>query len=60
MCLGRNLGPPVMQLILIAVVQRYALHFRPRYPGDPIPDFGFELSPRGPTLMTVHRAAPAR
>jgi cytochrome P450 len=56
MCLGRNLAPLICQLILVTVVQRYALHFAPQYPGDPVPEFAFELGPRDRLLMTVHRA----
>jgi cytochrome P450 len=56
MCLGRNLGPLIMQLILVMIVQRFALHFHASFPGDPVPDFGFELSPRDPVWMTLHTA----
>jgi cytochrome P450 len=58
MCLGRNLGPLVMQLMTVAIVQRYSLQFRPTFPGEPVPNFGFELSPRDPVMMTIHRIAP--
>jgi cytochrome P450 len=55
-CLGRNLAPLVMQLIVVAIVQRYSFQFRPSYPGDPVADFGFELGPRDKMMMTIHRA----
>ncbi len=55
MCLGRNLGPVMMQLIVVMVVQKYGLQYRPRVPGEPVADFGFELGPRDPVMMTIHR-----
>jgi cytochrome P450 len=56
MCLGRNLGPMVMQLMLVAIAQRYSLQLPLSIPEDPVPDFGFELSPRDKVIMTIHRA----
>ena len=55
MCLGRNLAPPICQLVIASIVQRYELRLAPRFPGDPLPHFGFELGPRDRLMMTVHR-----
>jgi cytochrome P450 len=54
-CLGANLAPRVIELIAVMVWQRYNLQFRPRFAGDPVLEFGFEIMPRDKVLMSVHR-----
>ena len=44
-CMGGALAPYVMQLVILLVSRK--MHFKhcPRYPGDPISEFGFEIHP---------------
>jgi cytochrome P450 len=55
MCLGANLAPMVMGLIIARVFQRYRLGFAPRFAGDPESVFGFEIHPRDQIRMRVER-----
>jgi cytochrome P450 len=55
MCLGANLAPLVMGLIVARVFQRYRLEFAPRFAGDPESEFGFEIHPRDQIRMRVER-----
>lgn len=54
-CLGANLAPMVMGLVVACVFQRYRLEFAPRFVGDPEPEFGFEIHPRDQIRMRVER-----
>lgn len=45
-CLGAQLAPMVIILTLAGIFQKYRLDFRPRFAGDPIADFGFEIHPQ--------------
>lgn len=58
MCLGRNLAPIICQLILVMLVQEFTFTFAPRFPGDPILDFGFELAARGGIWMIPREKNP--
>ena len=54
-CLGANLAPMVLGLIIACVFQRYRLEFAPRFAGDPHSEFGFEIHPRDQIRMRVER-----
>jgi cytochrome P450 len=54
-CLGANLAPMVMGLIIARVFQRYHLEFAPRFAGDPQSEWGFEIHPRDQIRMRVAR-----
>ncbi len=58
-CLGANLGPRVIELVTLMLLRRHALRFRPRFAGDPVPEFGFELCPKDAVVMEVQRAGGA-
>lgn len=53
MCLGANLAPLVLQLIIVSVFQKYQLEFEPRFEGDPEEEFGFEIHPHDQIRMRV-------
>jgi cytochrome P450 len=54
-CLGANLAPMVLGLIVAGVFQRYRFEFVPRFAGDPESEFGFEIHPRDQIRMRVER-----
>ena len=46
MCLGANLAPMIMKLVLASVFQRYRLEYHSATGGPPVADIGFETHPR--------------
>ena len=60
MCLGANLAPMVLQLIIVSVFQQYRLEFKPRFAGDPEAEFGFEIHPRDHICMQLSRVPQRR
>lgn len=55
MCLGANLAPLVLQLVIASVFQKYRMEFKPRFDGDPVEEFGFEIHPHDQICMDVRR-----
>jgi cytochrome P450 len=53
MCTGANLGPRIIQLVINRIHLRFKTHFHERFPGDPVPCFGFELAPQDKVLISV-------
>jgi cytochrome P450 len=56
-CLGAGLAPMIMQMILVKMFSRYRFAFAPRYPKDPIAEFGFEIHPRDQIRVRITDAA---
>ncbi len=54
-CLGANLAPMVIRLVIATVCQRFKLAFKPRFPADPVTRFAFEILPKDRVLMSVSR-----
>lgn len=54
-CLGANLAPLIILPIMVKIFQRYRLDFKPRFEGDPRPEFGFEIHPRDEIMMGLQR-----
>lgn len=57
-CLGAQLAPLVMTLVLAMTAQRYRLNFHPKSADDPVADFGFEIHPRDPIHLTATPLSP--
>jgi enediyne biosynthesis protein E7 len=55
-CLGANVAPAMMQLIMLLVVARCELIHAPRFAGDPMPEFGFELRPKDKVMLRLRDA----
>ena len=45
-CTGANIAPTLMQLVLLAILSQLEMEFVPRFAGDPVQEFGFEIIPR--------------
>ena len=56
-CLGINLAPMVMRLTLSQIVQKLKFNFTPRFNGDPVADFGFEIHPADAVIIRKTGAA---
>ncbi len=54
-CLGAQLAPMMITLVLAGIFQKLSLDFRPRFDGDPIADFGFEIHPQDQVRMKASR-----
>ena len=59
-CLGAGLAPLVMRTVFALCVERYHFTFTPRFQGDPVPDFGFGISPKQGIEMRIALRTPAR
>jgi len=58
-CLGAGLAPLVLRTVFSLCVARYQFTFAPRFQGDPIPDFGFGISPKNGIEMRISPRAAA-
>ena len=56
-CLGINLAPVIMRLIITMVFQRYRLEFKSRFSLDPIEEFSFGFHPHDELRVTAHHIA---
>lgn len=56
-CLGAGLAPSIMQTILLLAYRDFDFEFCPRFEGDPVAEFGFEIHPQDKIMM---RAKPER
>ncbi|MEO6022221.1 MAG: cytochrome P450, partial [Burkholderiales bacterium] len=54
-CTGANIAPTIAQLVLLTILARYDLESAPRFPGDPVAEFGFEICPKDKVMMRLHQ-----
>jgi cytochrome P450 len=54
-CLGAQLAPMMITMVVAGVFQQLRLEYRPRFDGDPIADFGFEIHPQDQILVNARR-----
>ncbi len=52
-CSGANIAPTLMQLVPLAMLSQIEMEFVPRFPGDPVQEFGFEIIPRDGLPVTL-------
>ena len=52
-CTGANIAPMIMQLFPLVMLARIEMDFVPRFVGDPVPEFGFEVIPRDGLPITL-------
>lgn len=52
-CLGAQLAPMMLTMTLASIFQKLRLDFQPRFNGDPIADFGFEIHPQNEIRVTA-------
>lgn len=45
-CLGAGLSSILLPTFLLMLSKQFRIKFVPRYPGDPLPDYGFEIHPK--------------
>lgn len=50
-CLGINLAPLIMRLVLSQIAAALKFSFSPRFAGDPVADFGFEIHPADAVIL---------
>ena len=50
-CMGGSLAMVVLPTLLLMIAKRFRIEFCPRFEGDPIAEFGFEIHPRDSVNM---------
>lgn len=54
-CMGGSLAMVILPTLLLMISKRFRIEFRPRFEGDPIAEFGFEIHPYDAVKMRFSR-----